>query len=71
MQYHFVVHFDEYDKRWHIMATTDHLMPDGSIYNPDNEEYGWFIPAPTDAAVQRDASLFQDLREMIGAVIEP
>jgi lipopolysaccharide export system protein LptC len=71
MQYHFIVYFDESDAQWHIMASTDHMMPDGSIYDPENEEYGWMIPDSGSPESLRDAELFQDLRATIGAVIEP
>lgn len=71
MQYHFVVYFDDDYDQWHIMATTDHLMPDGSIYDPSDEEYGWRVPDSGSPESLRDAELFQDLRATIGAVIEP
>ena len=71
MQYHVVVYFDEYDKRWHIMATTDHLMPDGSIYDPSDEEYGWRVPDQDSAEIKRDAELFRQLDELLDARIEP
>jgi hypothetical protein len=53
------------------MASTDHMMPDGSIYDPENEEYGWMIPDSGSPESLRDAELFQGLRATIGAVIEP
>ena len=71
MQFHYVVYFDEYDSKWHILATTDHLMPDGSVYDPSDEEYGWRIPELDTPESLRDAELFHGLRATIGAVIEP
>lgn len=48
MQYHYIVMFDDETKEWDIIGEPDAYLPDGNVYDPSDEEYGWFMPSEYD-----------------------
>jgi hypothetical protein len=48
MQYHYVVMYDDEAGCWDLIGELDGYMPDGNVYDPSDEQYGWFQPSEYD-----------------------